>query len=111
MSWLPEKRLEVKRSTFVDYSEICKAHVEEAEIGKKLLCEIDDWDLNLWKLEIDGKRTPNKRPTKYDKLLLDVRSFKHEENEDEVNPFTEAEVESLLSTLAGMALSLLAVFF
>jgi hypothetical protein len=32
-----------------------------------------------------------------DKLLLDVRSFKNEENEDEVNPFNEAEVESPVS--------------
>jgi hypothetical protein len=62
---LPEKRLEMKRSTFVDYSEICKAHREKAEIGKKLLSEIDDGDLNLWKLEIDGKRTPDKDPLRY----------------------------------------------
>jgi hypothetical protein len=39
-AWLPEKRLEVKRSTFVYYNEIYKPHIEKAEIGKKLLSEI-----------------------------------------------------------------------
>jgi hypothetical protein len=36
-----------------------------------------------------------------DKLLIDVRPFKNEENEDEVNPFTEDEVESLLKASEG----------
>src|SRR6266851_3345270 len=72
-AWLPEKRLEVKRSTFVYYNEIYKPHIEKAEIGKKLLSEID--------------------------------------NEDEVNPFTEDEVESLLKASEGWERSLLSVCF
>ena len=73
-AWLPEKRLEVKRSTFAYYSEIYKPHIEKSEIGKKLLSEIDDEDVNLWKLEIDGKRTPNKQPlsTRRKNMSLDV---------------------------------------
>jgi integrase len=46
-----------------------------------------------------------------DKLLIDVRPFKNEENEDEVNPFTEDEVESLLRASEGWERSLLAVCF
>ena len=61
-AWLSEKRLEVKRSTFVYYNEIYKTHIETAEIGKKLITEINDEDINLWKLEIEGKRTPQKKP-------------------------------------------------
>jgi hypothetical protein len=73
-AWLPEKRLEVKRSTFVYYNEIYKPHIENAEIGNKLLSEIDDEDINLWKLEIEGKRTPNKEPlsTRRKNMSLDV---------------------------------------
>ena len=52
----------VKRSTFVYYNEIYKPHIENAEIGKKFVSEIADEDINLWKLEIDAKRTPNKGP-------------------------------------------------
>jgi integrase len=63
-AWLPEKRLEVKRSTFVYYNEIYKPHIENAEIGNKLLSEIDDGDIKLWKLEIEGERTP-KRAAEY----------------------------------------------
>lgn len=124
-AWLPAKRLEVKRSTFVYYSEIFKPHIENAEIGRKLLSEIDDGDINLWKLEIEGKRTPNKEPLSIrrrnmsldvlcqilrlakrrgltnDKLLIDVSPFKNEENQDEVSPFTEGEVESLLKASEG----------
>ena len=33
-AWLPEKRLEVKRSTFVYYNEIYKPHIEKAEWGR-----------------------------------------------------------------------------
>ena len=61
-AWLPAKRMEVKRSTFVYYNEIYKPHIENAEIGKKFVSEIADEDINLWKLEIDAKRTPNKGP-------------------------------------------------
>jgi Arm DNA-binding domain len=134
-AWLPEKRLEVKRSTFVYYNEIYKPHIEKAEIGKKLLSEINDEDINLWKLEIEGKRTPQKKPLSTrrknmsldvlcqilrlakrrglanDKLLIDARPFKNEENADEVNPFTEDEVESLLKASDGWERSLLAVCF
>jgi integrase len=134
-AWLPEKRLEVKRSTFVYYNEIYKPHIEKAEIGKKLLSEINDEDINLWKLEIEGKRTPQKKPLSTrrknmsldvlcqilrlakrrglanDKLLIDARPFKNEENEDEVNPFTEDEVESLLKASEGWERSLLSVCF
>ena len=134
-AWLPEKRLEVKRSTFVYYNKIYKPHNENAEIGKKLLSESDDGDINLWKLEIEGKRKPNKerlrtrrknmsldvlcqilrlakrRGLTNDKLLIDVRPFKNEENEDEVNPSTEGEIESLLKTSEGWERSLLAVCF
>ena len=134
-AWLPEKRLEVKRSTFVYYNEIYKPHIEKADIGKKLLSEINDEDINLWKLEIEGKRTPQKkslstrrknmsldvlcqilrlakrRGLANDKLLIDARPFKNEENEDEVNPFTEDEVESLLKASEGWERSLLSVCF
>ena len=73
-AWLPAKRLEVKRSTFVYYNEIYKPHIETAEIGKKLLSEIDDADINLWKLEIEAKRTPNREPlsTRRKNMSLDV---------------------------------------
>jgi integrase len=132
---LPAKRLDVKRSTFVYYNEIYKPHIENAEIRKKLLSEIGDGDVNLWKLEIEGKRTPNKKPLSTrrksmgldvlcqilrlakrrgltnDKLLIDVRPFKNEENEDEVDPFTEDEVEGLLKASQGLERSLLAVCF
>jgi len=78
-------------------------HIEKAEIGKKLLSEINDEDINLWKLEIEGKRTPQKKPLSNsaqeyeswralpdfrlakrrglanDKLLIDARPFKNEE--------------------------------
>jgi integrase len=134
-AWLPAKHLEVKRSTFVYYNEIYKPHIENAEIGKKLLSEIDDGNINLWKFEIEGKRTTNKEPLSTrrknmsldvlcqilrlakrrgltnDKLLIDVRPFKNEENEDEVNPFTEDEVETLLKVSEGWERSLLAVCF
>jgi integrase len=134
-AWLPEKRLEVKRSTFVYYNEIYKPHIEKAEIGKKLLSEINDEDINLWKLEIEGKRTPQKKPLSTrrknmsldvlcqilrlakrrglanDKLLIDARPFKNEENEDEVSPFTEDEVESLIKASEGWERSLLSVCF
>jgi integrase len=119
----------------VYYNEIYKPHIENAEIGNKRLSEIDDGDINLWKVEIEGKRTPNKEPLSTrrknmsldvvcqllrlakrrgltnDKLLIDVRPFKNEENEDEVNPFTEDEVESLLKASEGWERSLLAVCF
>jgi hypothetical protein len=62
VAWSPEKRLGVKRSAFEYYNEIYKPHIENAEIGKKLLSEINDEDINLWKLEIEGKRTPRKKP-------------------------------------------------
>jgi integrase len=135
VAWLPEKRLEVKRSTLVYYNEIYKPHIENAEIAKKLVSEINDGDINLWKLEIEGKRTPQKKPLSTrrknmsldvlcqilrlakrrglanDKLLIDARPFKNEENEDEVNPFTEDEVESLLKASEGWERSLLSVCF
>ena len=62
------------QSTFVYYSEIYKPHIENAEIGTKLLSEIDDGDINLWKLEIEGKRTSNKKPlsTRRKNMSLDV---------------------------------------
>jgi len=134
-AWLPAKRMEVKRSTFVYYNEIYKPHIENAEIGKKFVSEIADEDINLWKLEIDAKRTPNKEPLSTrrknmsldvlrqilrlakrrgltnDRLLIDVRPFKNEENEDEVNPFTEGEVENLLRASEGWERSLLTVCF
>jgi hypothetical protein len=49
-------------------------HIEKAEIGKKLLSEINDEDINLWKLEIEGKRTPQKKPlsTRRKNMSLDV---------------------------------------
>ena len=134
-AWLPAKRMEVKRSTFVYYNEIYKPHIENAEIGKKFVSEIADEDINLWKLEIDAKRTLNKEPLSTrrknmsldvlrqilrlakrrgltnDRLLIDVRPFKNEENEDEVNPFTEGEVENLLRASEGWERSLLTVCF
>jgi integrase len=112
-----------------------KPHIEKAEIGKKLLSEINDEDINLWKLEIEGKRTPQKKPLSTrrknmsldvlcqilrlakrrglanDKLLIDARPFKNEENEDEVNPLTEDEVEGLLKASEGWERSLLSVCF
>ena len=33
-AWLPEKRLEVKRSTFVYYNEIYKPHIETRRLGR-----------------------------------------------------------------------------
>jgi hypothetical protein len=93
---------------------------KKAAIGKKFLSEINDEDIILWKLEIEEKRTPQKKPLSTrrknmsldvlcqilrlakrrglanDRLLIDARPFKNEENEDEVNLFTEDEVESLL---------------
>ena len=58
-AWLPEKRLEVKRSTFVYYNEIYKPHIENAEIGKKLLPEIDDGTsiFGNWRLKASESRT------------------------------------------------------
>src|SRR5215469_962746 len=112
-----------------------KPHIETAEIGKKFVSEIADEDINLWKLEIDAKRTPNKEPLSTrrknmsldvlrqilrlakrrgltnDRLLIDIRPFKNEENEDEVNPFTEGEVENLLRASEGWERSLLTVCF
>jgi len=119
----------------VYYSEIYKPHIEKAEIGKKLVSEINNEDINLWKLEIEGQRTPQKkllstrrknmsldvlcqilrlakrRGLANDKLLIDARPFKKEDNEDEVNPCTEDEVESLLKALEGWERSLLSVCF
>jgi hypothetical protein len=48
---------------------------------------------------------------RHTKLLIDARPFKNEENEDEVNPFTEDEVESLLKASEGWERSLLSVCF
>jgi predicted ATPase len=58
----------------VYYDEIYKPHIKKAEIGRKLLSEIDDGDINLWKLEIECKRTPNKEPlsTRRKNMSLDV---------------------------------------
>ncbi len=56
-------------------------------------------------------RLAKRRGLTNDKLLIDVRSFKNEENEDEVNPFIEGEVESLLKASEGWERSLLAVCF
>jgi integrase len=133
--WLAEKRLEVKRSTFVYYSEIYKPHIENAEIATKPLSEIDDADINFWKLDIEKKRTTGNEPLSTrrknmtldvlcqilrlakrrglarDKLLIDVRPFKNEENDDEVNPFSEDEVECLLKASEGWERSLLTVCF
>jgi hypothetical protein len=49
-------------------------HGEKAEFGKKLLSEINDEDINLWKLEIEGKRTAQKKPlsTRRKNMSLDV---------------------------------------
>jgi hypothetical protein len=118
------------------YNEIYKPHIEKAVIGKKLLSEINDEDINLWELEIEGKRTPKKKPLSTrrknmsldvlcqilrlakrrglandDKLLIDARPFKNEENQDEVNPFAEDEVESLLKVSEGWERSLHSVCF
>jgi Arm DNA-binding domain len=62
VTWLPEKRLEVKRSTFVYYNEIYKPHIEKADIGKKLLSEIDDGNINLckWGLKASERRTKSR---------------------------------------------------
>jgi hypothetical protein len=72
--WLAEKRLEVKRSTFVYYSEIYKPHIENAEIAAKPLSEIDDADINFWKLDIEKKRTTRHEPlsTRRKNMTLDV---------------------------------------
>jgi len=51
-------------------------------------------------------RLAKRRGLTNDKLLIDVRPFKNEENEDEVNPFTEDEVESLLKASEGWERSL-----
>ena len=134
-AWLAKKQIEVKRSTFAYYFEIYKPHVENAEIAAKLLSEIDDADIHLWKLEIEKKRTTRNEPLSTrrknmtldvlcqilrlakrrglarDKLLIDVRPFKNEENEDEVNPFSEDEVGSLLKASEGWERSLLTVCF
>jgi hypothetical protein len=58
-AWLPAKRLEVKRSTFVYYNEIYKPQIEHAEIGKKLPSEIDDGDIIFgnWRSRASERRT------------------------------------------------------
>ena len=43
-------------------------------------------------------RLAKRRGLARDKLLIDVRPFKNEENDDEVNPFSEDEVECLQAT-------------
>jgi hypothetical protein len=61
-AWLPEQRLEVKRSTFVYYNEIYKPHVEHAEIGNKRLSEIYDGDTisGNWRLRASERRTKSR---------------------------------------------------
>jgi integrase len=56
-------------------------------------------------------RLAKRRGLANDKFLIDARPFKNEENEDEVNPFTEDEVESLLKASEGWERSLLSVSF
>lgn len=41
-------------------------------------------------------RLAKRRGLTQDKLLIDTRPFKSEENEGEVNPFSDEEVESLI---------------
>jgi integrase len=56
-------------------------------------------------------RLAKRRGLTNDKLLIDVRPFKNEENEDAVNPFSEGEVESLVKTSEGWERSLSTVCF
>ncbi|MBE3603290.1 DUF3596 domain-containing protein [bacterium] len=56
-AWLAEKKTDVKRSTLVYYSELFKAQVQNSEIGRKLLTELSDEDVNRWKCEMERKRT------------------------------------------------------
>jgi hypothetical protein len=59
---LPEKRLEVKRSTFVYYNEIYKPHIENAEIGSKLLSETMTATSisGNWRLRASERRTKSR---------------------------------------------------
>jgi hypothetical protein len=89
-----------------------------SDIGRKLLAEIRDEDVNRWKLAMKTKRTVQGEPLSTrrknmaldvlcqilrlakrrgltsDKLLIDTKPFKNDENEGEVNPFSEEEVET-----------------
>ena len=56
-------------------------------------------------------RLAKRRGLTNNRLLIDVRPFKNEENEDEVNPFTEGKVENLLRASEGWERSLLTVCF
>lgn len=134
-SWLAEKKTDVKHSTLVYYFEVFKAHILNSEIGKKPLAEITDADINRWKLEMETKRTvqggplstrrknmaldvlcqilrlAKRRGLTSDKLLIDTKPFKNEENEGEVNPFSEEEVETLIAAAQPWERSLLTVCF
>jgi integrase len=134
-AWLAEKKTDVKRSTFIYYSEVFKAHVQNSESGGKLLAEIADEDVNRWKLEMESRRTVQREPpstrrknmaldalcqilrlakrrnSTRDKLLIDTKPFKSEKNEGEVNPFSEEEIESLIGAALPWERSLLTVCF
>ena len=109
--------------------------MQNSEIGSKLLAEITDEDMNRWKLEMEAKRTVQGEPLRtrrknmaldvisqiprlakrrgltQDKLLIDTKPFKSEENEGEVNPFSEEESESLIGAALPWERSLLTVCF
>ena len=130
-AWLAEKKTDVKHSTLIYYTEVFNAHVLNSDIGRTLLAEIGDEDVNRWKLEMETKRTlqgetlstrrknmaldvlcqilrlAKRRGLTNDKLLIDTKPFKNEENEGEVNPFSEEEIESLMAAAQPWERSLL----
>lgn len=134
-AWLAEKKTDVKHSTFVYYFETFRAHILNSEVGRKFLTDISDEDVNRWKLEMENKRTAQgellstrrknmaldvlcqilrlakRRGLTSDKLLIDTKPFKNQENEGEVNPFSEEEVETLIAAAQPWERSLLTACF
>ena len=106
-----------------------------SDIGRKLLGEITDKEINRWKLEMEAKQTiyggppstrrknmalnvlcqilrlAKRRGLTSDKLLLDTKPFKSEENEREANPFSEEEVETRIAAAQPWERSLVTVCF
>jgi integrase len=129
------KKTDVKHSTFIYYTEVFNAHVLNSDIGRKLLAEIGDEDVNRWKPAMETKRTvqgeslstrrknmaldvlcqilrlAKRRGLTSDKLLIDTKPFKNDENEGEINPFSEEEVETLIGAAQPWECSLLTVCF